>query len=394
MDYTSYKAKADYNAKYNNLMSKINLIENLNNFKENFKNYSKLSEEKKKEFQPSLNEYFEKRNEVIENDWLSLKNNEKEIKKNYLIDVERIIDPTFSHNNKAEDILIQYESIKNNTELEMGKNISAKGQNALLQVLNKKVQLNFIPENEKKVFKEKTINDIQNRLGIEDSYLLPKLSDIWEGSRFSGRKFENEKGKDIDFEKDFIKFKEKIGQEGPNDIFNNDKNEEKMLGERQLSKFVMKDSQARAQQEKLKEKYRNLKKKETNQPSLEKLEKPETSKPKKKWEQQAIPLILIALGVMALIMLIAKFFNKRNKEKLATNGEKTTALRTTETTKSNNITKENKFVINKNKNKIKNSQKDNKNINLSNTNLITQPKDLSKVKFFYTKDKTTQNIRN
>lgn len=50
MDYTSYKAKADYNAKYNNLMSKINLIENLNNFKENFKNYSKLSEEKKKNF--------------------------------------------------------------------------------------------------------------------------------------------------------------------------------------------------------------------------------------------------------------------------------------------------------------------------------------------------------
>ena len=128
------------------------------------------------------------------------------------------------------------------------------------------------------------------------------------------------------------------------------------------------------------------------------------TKKKKNWAQQAIPMILIALAIMALIMLFTKLFNKNKKEKLEatpnTSEKVDNEIKETESENIDNKKEKSKFLINKNVNENRSlnlvESKDGKKVDLITKN-VDNYKDLSKINI--TSKKTnkivaTQNSRN
>lgn len=107
-----------YNSLRNRNFDEINEIENSNSFKENFSKYLKLNEKQKKEFQPTLNEYFNKRSQLIKNDYLALNKNEKNIENSYLDQTQMLL--TDNSINSSQVLKDRYNIIKSETIDKMG----------------------------------------------------------------------------------------------------------------------------------------------------------------------------------------------------------------------------------------------------------------------------------
>lgn len=380
-----------YNSLRNRNFDEINEIENSNNFKENFAKYLKLNEEQKKEFQPTLNEYFSKRNQLIENDYLALKENEKNIENFYLGQTQMLlIDNSINSSQILKD---HYNIIKSETIDKMGELENKKIANLSLQASEKKNQLKFVPKNQQEEFKEKKFNEFMSQLSEDEKKHLHFTKEtFWDKS--TGRYFNPN---NVNFERDYNRAKKELESEHLCGIGN---------GYDKFKKFSETNFQANKQNKNISEKIKDLEKEEKNQKAVSVTPKLSETKKKKDWAKQAIPMILIALAVMTLIMLITKLFNKNKKEKLKatqnTSEKIDNKIKETETETENidNKKEKPKFLINKNVNENRSlnlvESKDGKKVDLTTKN-VDNYKDLSKINI--TSKKTnkivaTQNSKN
>lgn len=358
-----------YNSLRNRNFDEINEIENSNSFKENFSKYLKLNEKQKKEFQPTLNEYFNKRSQLIKNDYLALNKNEKNIENSYLDQTQMLL--TDNSINSSQVLKDHYNIIKSETIDKMGELENKKIANLSLQALEKRNQLRFVPETEKEEFKEKNFNEFMNQLSDDEKKHFHFTKEtFWNKS--TGRYFNPN---NVNFERDYNRSKKELESEHLCGIGN---------GYDKFKKFSETNFQANKQDKNITEKIKDLEKEEKNQKAVSVTPKLSETKKKKDWVQQAIPMVLIALAVMTLIMLITKLFNKNKKEKLeATQNtfEKIdNKIKETENENIDNKKEKPKFLINKNANENKSlnlvGSKDEKKVDLTTKN-IDNHKDLS-----------------
>lgn len=290
-----------YNSLRNRNFDEINEIENSNSFKENFSKYLKLNEKQKKEFQPTLNEYFNKRSQLIKNDYLALNKNEKNIENSYLDQTQMLL--TDNSINSSQVLKDRYNIIKSETIDKMGELENKKIANLSLQALEKRNQLKFVSEDKKEEFKEKNFNEFMSQLSEDEKKHLHFTKEtFWDKS--TGRYFNPN---NVNFERDYNRSKKELESEHLCGIGN---------GYDKFKKFSETNFQANKQDKNITEKIKDLEKEEKNQKAVSVTPKLSETKKKKNWAQQAIPMVLIALAVMTLIMLITKLFNKNKKEKL------------------------------------------------------------------------------
>ena len=378
-----------YNSLRNRNFDEINEIENSNSFKENFSKYLKLNEKQKKEFQPTLNEYFNKRSQLIKNDYLALKKNEKNFENFYLDQTQMLL--TDNSINSSQVLKDHYNIIKSETIDKMGELENKKIANLSLQALEKRNQLRFVPENQQEEFKEKKFNEFMSQLSEDEKKHFHFTKEtFWDKS--TGRYFNPN---NVNFERDYNRAKKELESEHLCGIGN---------GYDKFKKFSETNFQANKQNKNISEKIKDLEKEEKNQKAVSVTPKLSETKKKKNWAQQAIPMILIALAIMALIMLFTKLFNKNKKEKLEatpnTSEKVDNEIKETESENIDNKKEKSKFLINKNVNENRSlnlvESKDGKKVDLITKN-VDNYKDLSKINI--TSKKTnkivaTQNSRN
>lgn len=378
-----------YNSLRNRNFDEINEIENSNSFKENFSKYLKLNEKQKKEFQPTLNEYFNKRSQLIKNDYLALKKNEKNFENFYLDQTQMLL--TDNSINSSQVLKDHYNIIKSETIDKMGELENKKIANLSLQALEKRNQLRFVPENQQEEFKEKKFNEFMSQLSEDEKKHFHFTKEtFWDKS--TGRYFNPN---NVNFERDYNRAKKELESEHLCGIGN---------GYDKFKKFSETNFQANKQNKNISEKIKDLEKEEKNQKAVSVTPKLSETKKKKNWAQQAIPMILIALAIMALIMLFTKLFNKNKKEKLEatpnTSEKVDNKIKETESENIDNKKEKSKFLINKNVNENRSlnlvESKDGKKVDLITKN-VDNYKDLSKINI--TSKKTnkivaTQNSRN
>lgn len=378
-----------YNSLRNRNFDEINEIENSNNFKEKFAKYLKLNEEQKKEFQPTLNEYFNKRNQLIENDYLALKENEKNIENFYLGQTQLLL--TNNSINSSQVLKDHYNIIESETINKMEELENKKFANLILQASEKKNQLKFVPKNQQEEFKEKKFNEFMSQLSEEEKKHLHFTKEtFWDKS--TGRYFNPN---NINFERDYNRAKKELESEH---LCSNGNGYDK------FKKFSETNFQANKQNKNITRKIKDLEKEEKNQKAVSVTPKFSETKKKENWVKQAIPIILIALAIMALIMLFTKLFNKNKKEKSEatqnTSEKVDNKIKETESENIDNKKEKPKFLINKNANENRSlnlvESKDEKKVDLTTKN-VDNYKDLSKINITSKKTNkivTTQNSRN